>query len=429
MSAGSACQRIKGTVDLLPEDTRAWRALAQAVTDEMALTGYEEIRTPLLEPTELFVRGVGEETDIVTKEMFTFERADRSMTLRPEGTAGVVRAYLENGMHRRPSPQRLYYMGPMFRYERPQAGRQRQFHQIGAELFGAKGAPADAECILLAWRVLQRAGVPAEALSLQVNSVGSGESRARFVNGLKDLVRPHLDKLDEVHQQRYEKNPLRLLDSKDPYCVELFASAAFEQFLNDSIALNDAWDQCEKTIDLLKAMGVPVSINRRLVRGLDYYTGVVFEVSSNLLGAQSAVCGGGRYDNLVASLGGPDTPATGFGIGVERLMLLQQASIAPPPCVYIVTDQYHADAFQLAATLRAEGIPCQVDLSGRAFGKQLASAEKAGAVLAVIRGEEEARHGGWVVKDLAAKTQSVLETPCTAAVVDMYRQRVETSGS
>ncbi len=396
-------------MDILPDMAYKWRYLEHRLIQTLTQRGYQEIRLPLLEYTELFVRGIGEETDVVSKEMFTFEKSERSLTLRPEGTAGAVRAFLENGLHRTPSPQKLFYLGPMFRYERPQAGRQRQFHQMGVELLGISSAAADAEVILTAWTLLKQAGIPESAMKLEINSIGSGASRQAFVEGLKTILEPMLGHLCENCQERFTKNPLRMLDCKKEGCQTHYQGEIVQDYLEHSTPLNADWEACLQVKAILEANGLPVSINRRLVRGLDYYTGVVFEISSHLLGAQSAVCGGGRYDTLVQSLGGQATPATGFAIGLERLMMLTQTEPPAIQGVYIVCDDSsHAEAFQLASLLHQEGVPCEVDLSGRPFGKQLATAEKRHASIAVLRGtsEREAQH--WQCKCLHTREQHTL---------------------
>ncbi|MFM7467934.1 MAG: histidine--tRNA ligase [Vampirovibrionales bacterium] len=403
-------QRPKGMVDILPQQASQWRFLEDTLLHTLRLRGYQELRMPLLEHTELFIRGIGEETDVVSKEMFTFEKSERSLTLRPEGTAGAVRAFLENGLHRTPSPQKLCYLGPMFRYERPQAGRQRQFHQLGVELFGVASPAADAEVILTAWSLLQQAGIPKEAMKLELNSIGSGASRVAFVEGLKHVLAPMLEALCDNCQERFTKNPLRMLDCKKDGCQAHYQGEAVQAYLETSTHLNAQWDECLQVKAILEYNGLPVTVNRRLVRGLDYYTGVVFEVSSHLLGAQSAVCGGGRYDTLVESLGGSVTPATGFAIGLERLMMLTQPEVPEEPSVYIVCDApSHAEAFKLSACFHQVEMTCEVDVSGRAFGKQLATAEKRHAAFALIQGEGERQAGHWQCKHLETRTQHTVE--------------------
>jgi histidyl-tRNA synthetase len=418
-SSMTMIQRPKGTQDVLPSESHRWQHLEATTRQFFAQAGYQELRTPVLEHTELFQRGVGETTDIVSKEMFTFEKGERSLTLRPEGTAGVVRAFIEQGMSRLPKPVKVFYNGPMFRYERPQEGRQRQFHQIGVECFGLDTPAADAESILLAWGLFDRLGIAGD-LSLEVNNVGDPSSREAFREGLRSVVRPHLADLCEPCQMRFETNPLRMLDCKAPACQAVYEGEAVVGFLETFEHPEAIARPFEETLDILRAVGVPFRVNRRLVRGLDYYTRTVFEISTHRLGAQNAVCGGGRYNHLVEQLGGPQSPAVGWALGVERILRLLPEISLPTLDAYVVTDR-PADGFRLAQHLRAQGFAVEVDLSGRAFGKQLGQASKRQARVALIRGEAEAAHGQWLVKDLSGGQQLSVEEATVAAHLEILK--------
>ena len=321
-------QGVKGTRDLLPEDTALWSAVEAVARRVFADYGYGEIRTPLLEDTELFVRGVGETTDIVGKEMYTFDdKKGRSLTLRPESTAPVVRSFIQHGLDNRPLPQRLFYIGPHFRYERPQKGRYRQFHQIGAELIGDPGPWGDAELLAMLVRFLGELGY--EELVVLLNTVGDEESRAAYRETLRGFLEPHRDALGEDSRRRLETNPLRILDTKSPAERELLVDAPrLEESLNE--ASREHFDGLRRALDTL---GLAYRLEPRLVRGLDYYSHGVFEIVSEALGAQDAIVGGGRYDGLMRQLGGPDLPAAGFAIGEDRLIELGQGRAEAGPQV------------------------------------------------------------------------------------------------
>ncbi|MAB26690.1 MAG: histidine--tRNA ligase, partial [Alteromonadaceae bacterium] len=325
---------IRGMVDILPEDTPLWQSMETAALEVLSSYGYAEIRLPILEPTDLFARSIGEVTDIVEKEMYSFaDRNDDSMSLRPEGTAGCVRAVVQHNLA--VTPQRLWYMGPMFRYERPQKGRQRQFHQLGVEAFGVATPDQDAELVALSRQLWRRLGVD-DALQLEINSIGSAADRARYREALVGYLGEHRDSLDEDSQRRLETNPLRILDSKSPDTQAVLDSAPV---LSDYL---DAETQAEfaDLLSQLDALGIAYVVNSRLVRGLDYYNKTVFEWTTEHLGAQSTVCGGGRYDTLVSTFDGKETPAAGFAVGLERLVLLMQAldiTVSAPADLYVVT--------------------------------------------------------------------------------------------
>ncbi|HEY9658166.1 MAG TPA: histidine--tRNA ligase, partial [Allocoleopsis sp.] len=348
----SAIQAIRGTRDILPEESIYWQRIEAIAREILSRAAYQEIRTPIFEQTELFERGVGEATDIVSKEMYTFaDRGDRSLTLRPEGTAGAVRAYIEHRLHAQGGVQRLWYLGPMFRYERPQAGRQRQFHQVGVELLGSPDPRADAEVIAIATDLLQALGL--KDLRLEFNSIGDRSDRQQYRESLIAYLTPYKADLDKDSQDRLTRNPLRILDSKDQKTQEILQAApSMLEHLNP-----ESQKRFEQVQQLLTDLGITYNINDRLVRGLDYYTHTVFEIQSDDLGAQATVCAGGRYDGLVTELGGPDTPAVGWASGLERLILLLQQLHPPAPApldFYLVSkgDRAEAQALTLAQTLR-----------------------------------------------------------------------------
>ena len=387
-------------VDLLPEHTPLWQQLESTAREHFRRAAIREIRTPLLEATELFARGIGEATDVVGKEMYTFiDRGDRSCTLRPEGTASVVRAAIQHGLLAQ-GPQRLWYGGPMFRYERPQAGRQRQFHQIGVELLGVPDATSDAEAIAVAWDLLADLGVG--GLQLEINSLGTPEDRLRYRAELVAWLEAHHDQLDADSQKRISTNPLRVLDSKNPDTQALLAGAPTLA----SALSGDSHERFSQVRQALEALEIPFVLNPRLVRGLDYYGHTAFEITSNQLGAQATVCGGGRYDGLVEQLGGPPTAAVGWAIGLERLVLLlsqgEGAVAGPAPDLYVISRGELAERQALVLTRqgRQVGLVVERDASGSAFGKQFKRADRSGALWAAVIGEAEAAEGLVILKDL-----------------------------
>jgi len=393
-------QSLRGMVDLLPDHTPLWQHIEATARRHFQRAAVCEIRTPLLEATELFARGIGEATDVVGKEMYTFtDRGDRSCTLRPEGTASVVRAAIQHGLLSQ-GPQRLWYGGPMFRYERPQAGRQRQFHQIGLEFLGVAAARADVEAIAIAWDLLADLGVG--GLALELNSLGSADDRARYRHQLVAFLQQHREQLDPDSQDRLTRNPLRILDSKNADTQALLAAAPT---LADALA-PESRERFEQVKAGLSALAIPFSLNPRLVRGLDYYSHTAFEITSSQLGAQATVCGGGRYDGLVEQLGGAPTPAVGWALGLERLvLLLAQAAAAPAavaPEIYVVSRGVaaEAEALRLARALRLAGRSVELDPSGAAFGKQFKRADRSGAAWALVIGEGELEQGVVLLKDL-----------------------------
>ena len=392
----------KGTKDILPNEIANWQNIENIANEVFSKANFKEIRTPIFEDTNLFERGVGDTTDIVNKEMYTFIKSDRSLTLRPENTAGVVRAYLEHNFHRESPPVKLWYKGPMFRYERPQAGRQRQFHQIGVEMFGIQDASADAECISLATEFLKGLGL--NDLTVEINSLGCNTCRKEYKEELKKAIAPFLDGLCEDCKSRYEKNPLRILDCKDATCNKLFE----EHNLKNSVAGIKLCDECSDHYDKLKkyldALNINYEENTFLVRGLDYYTKTVFEIKSNNLGSQNAVCGGGRYDGLVETLGGPHTPAVGWAMGVERLNALIP-QIETKSIDYFVVSDNQLEAVKLTNILRQKGYSAEFDYNSRKFAKQLEKASKI-SKYAIILGEDEIKNNYLTVKNLSSGEQT-----------------------
>ena len=421
-------QRPKGTQDLLPGTVDQWQYLEETIRNVCREYGYEEIRTPIFETTELFQRGVGQTTDIVKKEMYTFnDKADRSMTLRPEGTASVCRAYVENKLYGQTQPVKLYYVGPMFRYERPQSGRFRQFHQFGVEVLGADQPVVDAEVISLVWNLYQRLGL--SGLEVHVNSVGCPTCRAAHRGQLQKFLEARKDELCPDCQERYERNPLRILDCKNPSCQTVTAGAPTTL---DTLC-EDCKTHFERVLALLGKAGVVYRVNSRLVRGLDYYTKTAFEVMVEEIGAQSAICGGGRYDGLVEEIGGPSTPGIGFAMGLERVLAALQVQHKLPEkrtkvfaVLIALGDQAQIEAFSLLSSLRAQGIPVSMDLLGRSLKTQLKAADRQEAQWALILGEEELRRNVLIIRNLSSGEQS--EIPLFKAldeIINKHRRGVQ----
>lgn len=394
----------KGTKDILPAEIDLWQYMEEKALEVFSNAGYKELRTPIFEATELFSRGVGDTTDIVNKEMYTFEKSERSLTLRPENTAGVVRSFIENGMHRLSAPVKLWYKGPMFRYERPQAGRQRQFHQVGMEMFGISQPTADAEAIAIAVRFLNSLGL--NDLDIEINSLGCPECRETFKNKLKDVIRPYLTDLCEDCQTRFEKNPLRLLDCKVESCKEIYAKSEIQKVIQSDFICPECTEHFNTLKTYLDNLGIKYSVNKLLVRGLDYYNRTVFEIKSNNLGSQNAVCGGGRYDSLVKNLGGQDTPAVGFAMGMERLCSLMQELPQKKLKTYVVSNNT-SEALKLVYELRNKGISTDFDMTNKKFTKQMEKASKI-ADFALILGEDEIANNQVSVKNLNQSTQQTV---------------------
>ena len=392
----------RGTADILPAEALRWQELEEAARAVFTAYGYGEIRTPIFEHTELFERGIGEATDVVDKEMYTFrDRGDRSLTLRPEGTAGVVRAFLEHRMDKGPLPAKLWYMGPMFRYERPQAGRARQFHQLGAECLGTQDPAADAEMIRMLATLLKKLGVA--HFTVLLNSIGCPRCRPAYVERLRAHLADRREKLCANCRARYDRNPLRLLDCKREECRRLTADVP--------LLVDQLCDECavhfQQVRDYLADAGLEYQIAPRLVRGLDYYTKTVFELVSADLGAQDALGGGGRYDGLVETLGGPPMPGVGFAAGMERILLVlaknRPAPEPPRPDAMIV---HHGAvgrrvAVRLAGQLRDAGSRVEIDYLDRSLRAQMKQADRLGAHTVVIIGEDEASRGVVRVRDMA----------------------------
>ena len=403
-------QSVRGMRDIHGEEVAAWQRIERIFQEQSHAFGYSEFRTPMVEFTELFKRGVGESSDIVGKEMYTFDdRGGDSITLRPEMTAPIVRAAIEHNLLRQRPIARIWYYGPLFRYERPQKGRYRQFHQYGAECIGSPNPEADAEIILLAAQTLEAAG--AQGVKLELNSLGTPESRVKYREALVEYFTKHKDSLSEDSQRRLDTNPLRILDSKNRDDRAIIASAPLlEEFLDDESAEHFA---TVKT--LLDSAGLAYEVSPRLVRGLDYYSHTVFEFTSDALGSQSAVCGGGRYDPLFAMLGGGDVPAVGFSIGVERLLLVLEAQNEMPPAqnldVFMCAfgDEARLPAQLIALRLRKAGLSVATDILRRSPKAQLKEADRSNARYALILGDDELAAQTVTVKDLHEGTQVSVE--------------------
>ena len=403
-------QAIRGMNDCAPTESPLWQWVEGQVKQVLASYGYSEVRMPVVESTPLFARAIGEVTDVVSKEMYTFWDNDEQLTLRPEGTAGCVRAAIEHGWIYN-NEQRLWYMGPMFRHERPQKGRYRQFHQAGVEVFGIANPEIDAELIILTARLWKALGID-QHVSLQLNSIGSLEARANYRSALVAFLENHQDLMSDEEKDRLVKNPLRILDTKNQ---------ALQEVLNDAPKLLDYLDEESRThfatlCQLLDDMGIAYEVNPKLVRGLDYYNKTVFEWVTSALGAQGTVCGGGRYDGLVEQLGGHAAPGVGFAMGLERLVLLvQEVSAALPVAntvdVYLVYSGEGAtlNAFQLAETIRSAlpQVRVMTHCSGGKFQKQFKRADKVDAKLALVIGESEVAEKTVVVKDLRSSAEQV----------------------
>ncbi|MBF0285863.1 MAG: histidine--tRNA ligase, partial [Magnetococcales bacterium] len=398
-------QAIRGTRDILPDETPRWRFLEQTAREVFALHGFGEVRTPLLEKTELFTRAVGETTDIVEKEMYTFaDRNGDSLTLRPEGTASVVRALVEHGLDRVP-PWKVYYLGPMFRHERPQKGRYRQFHQIGCEWFGAEGPAADAEMLAMAMRFFRRAGL-GDKVTLEINSLGCGVCRPPYRGLLTDSLHARLESLCPTCRLRLERNPLRVLDCKEEGCRRVARESP--------IMADHLCGACGPHFDGVKghleAMGIPYQLNGLMVRGLDYYTRTGFEITTTALGSQNAVAAGGRYDALVAEMGGRPTPSIGFAMGVERLALLLDEGLvkAPVPTLFVAAAEGEAGrAAVWAERWREAGIAVETHLEG-SLKTQMKKAGRVGSPWCVIVGVEESQRGKVILREMAGGGQEEL---------------------
>lgn len=405
---------IKGTKDVLPKEVHKNQYIEATALDIAEKFGYKEIRTPMFEHTELFQRGVGDTTDVVQKEMYTFDdKGGRSITLRPEGTAGAVRSYLENGLCNEALPQKVCYVGPFFRYEKPQAGRLREFHQFGVECFGTASPLADAELISLGKSIFDTLEV--KDISLEINSIGCPTCRAEYHKALKEYFSSRKDELCDTCRDRLDRNPMRILDCKSPVCSEIAKDAPV---VTDYLC-EECDEHFKKVQEYLKAMNIEYTINPKIVRGLDYYTKTVFEFISNSIGAQGTVAGGGRYDGLVDELGGQKTPSLGFAMGLERLMMLMEAQNAPfpdasAPDLFVVAlgDKATLKAVEIVKDMRAEGFTALMDLNQRSVRAQMKYADKLGAKFNIVIGDNEVENGTAKLKNMSTgeETDIALET-------------------
>lgn len=419
---------IKGTNDMLPGEAYKWHYIEKTVAQTAALFGFQEIRTPVFEKTELFERSVGNTTDVVQKEMYTFnDKGGRSITLRPEGTAGAIRAVLEHGLFNDALPVRAYYITSCYRYEKPQAGRLREFHQFGVECVGASQPVADAEIILLGRMVLERLGIG--GVTLQINSIGCPECRANYTAALKSYFSAYKEQLCDTCLSRLDRNPMRILDCKSPVCKEIAAGAP--------VILDYLCDECKEHFEAVKgylqAAGVDYIVNPHIVRGLDYYTKTVFEFTCDQLGAQTAVCAGGRYDGLAEELGGPHLPSLGFAMGLERVLMLMEKQNLPfeepaVPDVYIAPmgEAAAEQAMKLCAGLRAEGFSALTDLSGRGLKAQMKYAAKIRAKYVLVLGDNELAQGKANLKNMATGAQVEIELP-HGLVSAVYDANIQTA--
>lgn len=405
---------VKGTKDVLPGEVYKNQYIESTALDVAGRFGFKEIRTPVFEHTELFQRGVGDTTDVVQKEMYTFDdKGGRSITLRPEGTAGAARSFLENGLCNETLPQKVCYLTSCYRYEKPQAGRLREFHQFGVECFGAQSPLADAEIISLANTFFKELGV--KDLSLEINSIGCPTCRAEYHKALREYFAARKDELCDTCRDRLERNPMRILDCKSPVCSEIAKGAP--------VVLDYLCDECkahfEKVKSYLNALGIAFTVNPKIVRGLDYYTKTVFEFVSNSIGAQGTVCGGGRYDGLIEELGGQKTPSLGFGLGIERLMLLMEAQgcefpqeAKPDLFIAALGEKAQLKAVEIANDMREEGFTCLYDVNGRGLRAQMKYANKLGAKYTIVLGDDEVQSGIAKLKNMESgeETEIALQT-------------------
>lgn len=400
----------KGTKDILPRESYRWQWLEEQFRSCCARYGFIEIRTPIFEHTELFKRGVGDTTDIVQKEMYTFELAGRSLTLKPEGTSPVVRSFIENKLYADQLPAKYYYVTPCFRYEKMQKGRQRQFHQFGIEIFGTDHMFADTEVIALAMDFLSSLGI--DDLKLHINSIGCVECRSVYKKALQDYLRPHYEELCDTCKDRFERNPMRILDCKSPSC-QLICKEAPKMIDYICEDCSDAFTMLQKN---LNAIDIPFTVDTGIVRGLDYYTKTAFEIVSDKIGAQATVCGGGRYDHLIEEVGGPQIPGVGFGLGIERLLLVLEAAgieiPRPKTCnVFIATlgDTAAEAALRIAGSLRSQGVKVLTDVMQRGLKSQLKYADRLDADYTIVIGEDELAKGVVTLRDMRKSEQREID--------------------
>ena len=416
-------QAPKGTKDVLPAEVYKWHFVEKAFDDICQRYGFKEMRTPEFEHTELFKRGVGDTTDIVQKEMYTWEQAQRSLTLRPEGTSPVVRAFVEHKLYAEVQPSKFYYNISCFRYEKPQSGRQREFHQFGVEVFGTDNMMADAEVIALANDFLKEMHVT--DIELRINSIGCPKCREAYKTVLKDWLKPKYDQLCDTCKERYERNPMRILDCKSPQDQELVKGAP--------MMMDHLCEECQTAFDDLKedltAMGIHFVVDPGIVRGLDYYTKTAFEFVTTAIGAQGTVCGGGRYDNLSEELGGPPIPGVGFGLGIERLLITMEAGgfEIPVPTgadafIVFMGEEARREGMALMHQLRQEGFKVEMDNMARNVKNQFKSADRTGAIATIVIGEEELAQRKVALKNMATGEQ--IDVPMDE-IVDVLRKQRE----
>lgn len=407
-------KKPRGTEDILPNDSKIWRLIENTAHEICAKYGYKEIRTPVFEDTSLFSRGVGDTTDVVQKEMYTFnDKGGRSITLRPEGTASLVRSYIENSLYANPQPTKLYYLISCYRYEKPQSGRLREFHQFGLECFGSDSSATDAEIITLAFDFFKTLGV--KDLSLNLNSIGCEKCKPKYNEELKKYFSSHIDKLCDTCKDRLEKNPMRIIDCKSPVCQEVCADAPR---MIDYLC-EDCDSHFNQLTSYLDKLNIKYAIDPNIVRGLDYYTKTVFEITSDALGAQSTVCGGGRYNGLVEELGGKPTPGIGFAMGIERLILILKSqgielgeSLGPNIFVASIDDNASLTAQKLVYDLRNKGLWAERDLCDRSVKAQMKYANKLGACYSIVIGDDEVLNNKASLKNMGTGEETVVELSC-----------------
>mgnify|MGYP000050036208 FL=1 len=407
-------KKPRGTEDILPNDSKIWRLIENTAHEICAKYGYKEIRTPVFEDTSLFSRGVGDTTDVVQREMYTFnDKGGRSITLRPEGTASLVRSYIENSLYANPQPTKLYYLISCYRYEKPQSGRLREFHQFGLECFGSDSSATDAEIITLAFDFFKTLGV--KDLSLNLNSIGCEKCKPKYNEELKKYFSSHIDKLCDTCKDRLEKNPMRIIDCKSPVCQEVCADAPR---MIDYLC-EDCDSHFNQLTSYLDKLNIKYAIDPNIVRGLDYYTKTVFEITSDALGAQSTVCGGGRYNGLVEELGGKPTPGIGFAMGIERLILILKSqgielgeSLGPNIFVASIGDNASLTAQKLVYDLRNKGLWAERDLCDRSVKAQMKYANKLGACYSIVIGDDEVLNNKASLKNMGTGEETVVELSC-----------------
>nr|QCI08284.1 Histidine-tRNA ligase [Pterothamnion crispum] len=410
-------QPLRGTKDILPEEVILWQHIYNTVHKILTLSNYNEIRTPIIETTNLFQRSIGDDTDIMNKEMYNFiDQSNRNITLRPEGTASIARSFISNKLYSSNTTQRLWYLGPMFRYERPQNGRQRQFHQLGIECIGSSSPMADVEVIRLANKILQ--AFQCNNYNIEINSIGNLEERNNYKNILIEYIKPYIKDLDQESQKRLYTNPLRILDSKNLQTQEILNEAP--KLI--SVLNSNSIEHFNQVCDLLKYLNIQYTINHKLVRGLDYYNDTAFEIQSNILGSQNTICGGGRYDSLIKQLGGPDTPSVGWAIGLERLVLILQNNLnisKNNPSVYIIHNSIEAKykIWELIQVLEQNKIKFDLDLSLNTLQKQLKKAYNSGSLACIIIGENELKTASITLRKLSNNAQKTI--PITSLIKEL----------